>query len=272
MRWVVSALCMSLLACGSDPIDPIVDAGADNIVILNPDGSVPPKEAGGPRLTLHDGSTLQSMQLGIVYVGDADAGAAPNEDVIIKWLLGSPYWLNLDEYDIGNGAFVGSLHVPTSALVQPSDLDAMGLVDVLLLQSRIATAINGDADAGTPPIAGLPGAQAYLFFLPDGLNVALGHRGTYTYQTCVDTYGYHGFDGVEPYAVLPPCDDGRSLYTASHELTEMATDPQPYSGWASDDDIGINGGEVADLCEQKVMQEGVIVTRLWSNKQNGCVP
>ena len=150
---------------------------------------------------------------------------------------------------------------------------------MLLLQSRIATAISGDPDAGTAPIS-LPGAQAYLFFLPDGLNVALGHRGTYTYQTCVDTFGYHGFDGVEPYTVLPPCDDGRSLYTASHELAEMATDPQPYSGWASDLDIGINGGEVADLCANfpgslgpgRVMQEGLIVTLLWSNKQNGCVP
>ena len=262
---------MSLMACGEAPT-PIVDAGSDNVVILNPDGSVPPKEAGGPRLEKHDGVILQSMQLGIVYVGDADAGAAPNEDVIIKWLLGSPYWLNLDEYGITNGAFIGSLHVPTSAIVQPSDLDSMGRVDVLLLQSRIATAINGDPDAGTNAIAALPGAQAYLFFLPDGLNVALGHRGTYTYQTCIDTFGYHGFDGFEPYAVLPPCDDGRSLYTASHELSEMATDPQPYSGWASDLEIGINGGEVADLCEQKVMQEGVIVTRLWSNKQNGCVP
>ena len=104
------------------------------------------------------------------------------------------------------------------------------------------------------------------------MNVALGHRGTYTYQTCVDTYGYHGFDGVEPYAVLPPCDDGRSLYTASHELSEMATDPQPYSGWASDPDIGINGGEVADLCEQKVMQEGVIVTRLGPTNKTGVSP
>jgi hypothetical protein len=270
---------MSLLACGESPV-PITDAGADNIVILNPDGMAPPKDAGPPRLDKHDGIILQSMQLGIVYVGDADAGAAPNEDVILKWLLGSPYWLNLDEYGIANGAFVGSLHIPTSALVQPSDLDDLGLVDVLLLQSRIATAINGDPDAGISPLVGLPGAQAYLFFLPDGLNVALGHRGTYTYQTCVDTYGYHGFDGIEPYTVLPPCDDGRSLYTASHELSEMATDPQPYTGWASDPDIGVNGGEVADLCANvpgtlgpgRVMQEGVIVTLLWSNTQNRCVP
>ncbi|HEX4513275.1 MAG TPA: hypothetical protein VH054_07055, partial [Polyangiaceae bacterium] len=238
----------------------------------NPDASVPPKDAGPPRLDEHDGSIMQSMQLGIVYVGDIDAGAAPNDDIDLKWLLGSPYWLNLEEYGITNGNLVASVHVPTSVLVQPSDLDTMGRVDVLLLQSRIATALGGDSDAGTPAAISMPGAQAYLFFLPDGLNVALGQRGSYTYQTCVDTYGYHGFDGVEPYAVLPPCDDGRSLYTASHELAEMATDPEPYTGWASDSDISVNGGEVADLCEQAVMQEGVIVTRLWSNMQNGCVP
>jgi hypothetical protein len=269
---VAVALCMSLLACGEAPAPPI-DAGNDNVIIVNPDGNVPPKDAGPPRLLEHDGVILQAMQLGIVYVGDADAGAAPNEDVILKWLLGSPYWLNLEEYGITNGAFIGSMHLPTASLVQPGDIDGTtGLVDVITLQTRIAAAINGDPDAGTGATISLPGAQAYLFFLPDGLNVALGHRGTYTYRTCVDTDGYHGFDGVEPYTVLPPCDDGRSLYTASHELTEMATDPQPYMGWASDVDIGISGGEVADLCEQKVMQEGVIVTRLWSNKQDGCVP
>ncbi len=267
MRWW--ALGMLLLACGESP-DPITDAGADNIVILNPDGSVPPKDAGPPRLDEHDGGIMQSMQLGIVYVGDIDAGAAPNEDAVLKWLLGSPYWLNLDEYGITNGNLVGRVHVPTSVLVEPSDLDTMGRVDVLLLQSRIAAALGGGVDGGST--ISMPGAQAYVFFLPDGLNVALGQRGSYTYQTCVDTYGYHGFDGVEPYTVLPPCADGRSVYTASHELAEMATDPQPYTGWASDIDIGVNGGEVADLCEQAVMQEGVIVTRLWSNKQNGCVP
>jgi len=276
MRWVL--VCMSLMACGESPV-PITDAGSDNIVILNPDGNVPPKDAGPPRLEKHDGIILDKIQLGIVYVGDVDAGSAPNADVILKWLVGSPYWLNLSEYGVVNGAFAGSMHIPTSALVQPSDLDSMGLVDVLVLQTRILNALHGDPDGGTPAVS-LPGAEAYVFFLPDGLNVAVGHRGTYTYQTCVDTYGYHGFDGVEPYAVLPPCDDGRSLYTASHELTEMATDPQPYSGWASDLDIGINGGEVADLCANvpgtlgpgKVMQEGVIVTLLWSNKQGGCVP
>src|SRR5580765_7752357 len=159
MRWVV-ALCMSLLACGEAPPDPVDDAGNDNVVIMNPDGSVPPKDAGPPRMQKHDGIVLKSMQLGIVYIGDSDAGAAPNEDIILKWLLVSPYWLNLEEYGITNGNLVGTAHIPVSTLVGPNDLDALGLVDVLLLQSRIATAINGDPDAGTPATVSFPGAQA----------------------------------------------------------------------------------------------------------------
>lgn len=263
----VSALCM--LACSESPL-PAVDAGPDNIVIVNPDAVAPPRD-GGARLLKHSGITLPQLQLAVVYVGDYDAGGAPNDDPILKWLIGSPYWLLLEEYGIGNGSFVGSVRIPTSALISPSDLDANNLIDVLVLQQRIAAAIHGDTDAGTSPAVTLA-AQGYVFFLPDGVNVALGHRGSYTYQTCIDTSAYHGYDGLEAYVVLPPCAEGRSLYAASHELTEMATDPQPYDGWASDVDIPVNGGEVADLCEEKVMQEGVIVTRLWSNEANGCVP
>jgi len=262
---MVGALCT--IACGESPL-PATDAG-DEMNILNPDVGVPPLDA-GPRLLPHAHVTLPQMQLGVVYVGDADAGGAPNDDPILKWLIGSPYWLLLDEYGIGNGTFVGSQRVPTTALIQPGDLDANNLIDVLVLQQRIAAAIHGDADGSAPSIT--IAAQAYLFFLPDGVNVAVGHRGSYTYQTCIDTNAYHGHDGIEPYVVLPPCDEGRSLYAASHELAETATDPRPYDGWASDTDIPVNGGEVADLCEQKVMQEGVIVTRLWSNQANGCVP
>ena len=279
MRWVRSlgaiitiAALYTAAACSDSPVVP-VDAGNDNVVIVDPDGYVPPGEAGPPRLQKHDGIVIPAMQVGVVYVGDIDAGSAPNQDAFFKWIVASPYWLYLQEYGIDNGALAGSTHVATSALIHAGDVDSTtGLVDVLTLQNRIASALNGDPDAGTSATISLPGAHAYVFFLPDGLNVALGHRGTYTYQTCIDTNGYHGFDGFEPYTVLPPCDDGRTPYTASHELAEMATDPQPYSGWASDIDIGVNGGEVADLCEDKVMQEGVWVTKLWSNLQNGCVP
>jgi hypothetical protein len=268
VRRLAVAACVLALGCSDASDPPAPDASVDT-GIVTPDGSSPRPDAGA-RLLPHDGTTLPKMQLGIVYVGDVDAGGPPVDDPDIAWLVGSPYWLYLDEYGIGNGALVGSVRVSTAKFFQAGDVDA-GLVDVSVMQARLAGAIHGDGDAGTGLVS-LPGAEAYLVYLPDGVNVVLGHRGSYTYQTCIDADGYHGFDGVEPYAVLPPCPDARTLFAAAHELSEMATDPQPYHGWVSDTDIGINGGEVADLCAEQVMQEGVIVTRLWSNRSAGCVP
>ncbi len=261
---------VTLTACGSDSIAPS-DAGLDHMGSTNPDGKAPGADA-AVRLLPHDNVVLSAMALGVVYIGAADAGGAPSEDTILNWLLGSPYWLYLDEYGIGNGSIAGSIRIPISSLLQPADIDVNGLVDALVLSARVAEAIHSGAADSSASAINIPGAQAYAIYLPDGVNVALGHRGSYTYQTCIDANGYHGYDGFEPYAILPPCDEGRSLYAAAHELAEVATDPQPYKGWASDTDIPMNGGEIADLCAAKVMQEGVIVTQLWSNQVNGCIP
>jgi hypothetical protein len=239
---------------------------------LDPDGQIGPAD-GGPRLTPHDGITVPNVQLGVIYVGDVDAGGVPGNDAILTWLLGSPYWGLLNEYGVGAGKVVGSARIAASTLLQPGDVDGTtALVELLVLDARIAELVHG-ADGGAPAVS-IPGAQAYLLYLPDGINVAVGHRGSYTYQTCIDVYGYHAFDGFEPYAILPPCDKGRSLYAAAHELSEVTTDPEPYHGWVDDIYLPTNGGEVADLCEDvgPVMQEGVNVTRLWSNAQSRCVP
>ncbi len=259
------------LGCSETELNVPREAGDERMGLVDPDSGAPMPDA-AMRLTPHAGFKLSAMQLGIIYLGDFDAGGAPPDDVDLKWLLGSAYWLLLDEYGVGNGALAGVARVPIETVIQPSDLDPNSLVDVLVLQDRIAQALHGSADAGTPATISIPGAQAYVLFLPDGINVALGHRGTYTYQTCIDANGYHGWDGVEAYTVLPPCPAGRSIYAASHELSEMATDPRPYDGWASDTDIPTNGGEVADLCADETLQEGMVVTKLWSDQANGCVP
>jgi hypothetical protein len=218
----------------------------------------------------HAGVTLPAMQVGVVYLGDEDAGGAPSDDATISSLLGSSYWLQLSEYGIGKGALVGSTRIATPSFFQSGDLDPNDLVDVLVLQARVAQSLHGASDAGIT--ASIPGAEAYVFFLPDGVNVNLGQRGNYTYQTCVDAFGYHAHDGIEPYTILPPCPEGRSSYAASHELAEMATDPHPYDGWASDVDVPVNGGEVADLCTQQADAGGLTLTWLWSNEVNGCIP
>ena len=280
MRWAVSAACAvgvgiaSLhVGCGGDPPDaPDADASSDRTGHVDTDAPIDPPDA-GPRLTPHDGVILPNIRLGVVYIDDVDAGGMPGVDSQLEWLVTAPYWGLLKEYGVGSGAVVGSARIATSTLLQSGDVDGTtGLVELLVLDRRIATLLHGDADAGTAPALAIPGAEAYVFYLPDGLNVALGNRGSYTYQTCIDATGYHAFDGWEPYVVLPPCEVGRSLYAASHELSEATTDPEPFHGWVSDVDLDVNGGEVADICSTQVMQEGVYVTRLWSNAQSRCVP
>jgi hypothetical protein len=267
MRGGVMALLLGVTACGRTHSIP-TDAG-EEYGLTDPDGSVPPADA-APRLLPHADVVLSAMKVGIVYVGEEDAGGPPTNTTSAP-ILGSTYWLLLNEYGVGPGTIVGSTRAPISTLLRPSDMDDGGLVDMLVLQARVAEFIHGDVEAGTHgnPING---AEAYLFFLPNGVNVALARAGSYTYQTCIDADGYHSFDGLEPYAILPPCALGRSSYTTSHELAELATDPQPYMGWASDTDIAVNGGEVADLCSQQVDAGGLEVTRLWSNQSGGCVP
>ncbi len=279
MRWAVIGAAVSLTAglatvdagCSGSPTDPPdAEAGPDSVGLTNPDSQVGPWDA-GPRLTPHDHVFLSNPQIAAIYVSDVDAGGMTSMDYLIDWLVSSPYWGYLNEYGVGAGDLAGSVRIQTSALIHPGDVDPnTNLIELVVLNQRVAELLHG-ADGGAPAVS-IPGAQAYVIYLPDGINVALGHRGSYTYQTCIDANGYHAYDSYEPYAVMPPCDVGRSLYASSHEIAEMSTDPQPYHGWVSDVDLSTNGGEVADICEDQVMQEGVIVTRLWSNAQSRCVP
>lgn len=130
---------------------------------------------------------------------------------------------------------------------------------------------SADAEAGAPL---LPAAEAYVLMLPNGVNVAIGTSSSHTFQTCIDSGGYHGYDGFEPYAVIPPCREGRSALAVSHEIVEMVTEPQPSRGWFSDSDVKNAGGEIADICNQPVPQgvDGWFVTQLWSNADGRCMP
>jgi hypothetical protein len=180
-----------------------------------------------------------------------------------------------------------------AATVIPAGLVKGGLITAEDLEGVVWRALHGgggwgsgddagaDGDASDASLDGdgavtslIPMADAYLFFLPSGVNVDLGERGGHVFQTCVDAGGYHSYDGVEPYAVIPPCSFGRSPLAVSHELAEMATDPIPNSGWYSDKDVENAGGEIADICNQAVpgAVEGWSVTQLWSNADGDCEP
>jgi hypothetical protein len=223
------------------------------------------------RITAHEGQVVANVHLRIVYVGTRGVDQALPIDDFAKWLVTSQYWGTLAQYGVHDGVVLDSIEIP-SEVFAPDDLRETGnaLIEIQNLDSHFAALVHGDSI--TQPYPGLAGADAYAIYLPDGLNVSMGHRDNYELTTCVDAGGYHAHDGTEPYAVLPPCDKGRSTQALSHELTELVTDPVTGVGWMSDGDASKNGGEVADLCDHPITVEGHVVTQLWSNKDGQCVP
>jgi hypothetical protein len=252
------------------------------------------------RLIFHGGATLKRMHLRIVYVGQEGVDAAPDVDGFTTWLLSSSWWRLLREYAIEEGSLDPSVRVPFAAMFPPGTV-VDGLLSATEFDKRVSALLHPpspdagspDPDAGSPdtgvPDAGAPDAASapdaavslvppsdgYLFMLPNGVNVSLGVQGSRTFQTCIDTGGYHAHDGLEPFAVIPPCRVGRSAQTLSHEIAELATNPSVVDGWFSDDEADRKlGVEIADVCNSPVARgvDGWLVTQLWSNVEGRCVP
>lgn len=230
-----------------------------------------PPPRGTDRVRFHGGPLLSAMRLQIVYLGEIGEGGASSRDDVLEGTLqsGGQYWGRLVEYGVGPATILGSQRLTKAAFTTGLDPDGDGLVTILELEERVRTLLH--------PMRGtsvVPPADAYAFFLPQGLNVSFGNRGSKIWKTCVDVGAYHRFDGQVPYAVFPPCELGQSARAISHELLEMATDPKVGTGWLSDTDLNLGIGEIADLCNREVASpiNGLAVTQFWSNKEARCVP
>jgi hypothetical protein len=305
---IASLLALTSGACGqmSDSASPA--DGGDVPYALVRDSGVHYRESGAVtqedarhswnRMSGHQKRVLSAMRLQAVYIGFEGDDGAPDFDDFHTWLLSSSYWSILAQYGVGAGTSAASVRLSTKAAL-PASLVKNGLISAEDFDARVLDILHGSratrdggadpdaaADAAMDPEAGtsggghdaglplIPAADAYIFFLPNGVNVSLGERGGHVFRTCVDAGGYHSYDGSEPYAVIPPCSLGRSPFAISHELTEMATDPFPGGGWYSDADVDNAGGEIGDLCNQQVPHgvEGWSVTQLWSNADGTCQP
>jgi len=229
------------------------------------------------RLTVHDGAVLGHARIRSIYIGKEGVDASPSFDSYLEWLVTSQNWWGayLAQYDVGYGSFDGFTRIDTDAFFLPG-MVTNGFVNWVKLQERIGQIIHAvpsdagvadaDTDASTSQVPPIPHADAYVFFLPDGVNVDLGNN----QSTCANAGGYHDWDGQEPYAIIPPC--GRYRLVVSHELAEMVTDAIPGQGWYSDPDQNSSGGEIGDLCNQLTSVDGQQVTMLWSNKDGDCEP
>lgn len=281
-------LCLGVFAasCGGSTQFDAGDGGAEGDIPVShhdtgaPDALTEGLDARVDRMTPHDREILANMHLRVVYVGEEGVDGPPSVDDFMTWLVTSSYWGIMQEYGVNAGTFDGAVRIPTSAVFLPGMVQNQ-LVDYDVLDARIleilhpspvdagsgdASTDGGSVDAG--PL--IPPSKAYLFMLPDNINVNLGGGE----QTCIQAGGYHSHDGKEPYAIIPPCKFGRSAMAISHELAEMVTDPLPQYGWFSEDvlDMKKGGGEIGDLCNVPIGVEGWTVTQLWSNKNGACIP
>ena len=229
-----------------------------------------PVDARIDRLVPHDGVFLANMHFRAIYIGAPGVDQAPSADTFLSWLGPSSYWGIMSQYGVLAASYDGPIQIATSDMF-PAGMIQNGLVKFADFEARVHALVH-DTDGAA---AVLPASQAYVFFLPDGVNIDSGDVGGQEQITCVTSTAYHAYDGDEPYAVLPPCDDGRSTTAISHELSEMASDPILKEGWASDDPNDIkNGAEIADVCYRAVLHpaDGYDVAELWSNADGDCLP
>jgi hypothetical protein len=223
------------------------------------------------RMTPHDGIILANMHLRAVYIGTPGVDAPPSADTFLNWIGSSSYWEILAQYGVNDATYDGAITMTTAQFFTDGMIQEDGFVPFGAFESRVHDLIHAD-EGGTPL---LPAADGYAFFLPDNVNIDSGQSGGQEQITCVTSTAYHAYDGSEAYAVYPPCTDGRSTTSISHELAEMATDPILREGWASDDLEDIKtGAEIADVCYRAAMHpvDGYDVAELWSNADGDCMP
>lgn len=173
--------------------------------------------------------------------------AGSGSNTFLAWL--SEY--SSSNQTLGKGRFVGST-VDDSAPI------ANGTFSPGLAAARLGSLMEN----GLLPTN--DSSSIFMLHLPDSVTgpgmctTWLGYHLSFPYQS-------------RPYAcaVIPRCGKFNS-WTATHELIEAITDPDPLQGW-SDVSFG-ESGEIADVCETAPATfAGQTVASGWSNSHNACI-
>ena len=210
----------------------------------------------------------------------SDANHATRRSNLIQFIqdfLASDYMNILSQYGVGNGAgrcgtWLGATDLATAA-GQMSDTD-------------IHASIQSMIDAGTVPEPGSPSEMALLIFLDETIEINDPNMGIVMCEPQHDTaFGYHFFFTTAAgnkfyYSIVPGLDDNclrescpqdnacslrlsetqeqRQTQVASHEFSEMVTDPE-ITAWRDPN----TGAENGDNCNG---QSGTITVsgRIWT--------
>lgn len=251
-----------------------------------PDGAIcKPKKN---QLTYHGGPLVRNPDVFLLFWGSAwtsDAAhisAKANLENLHSKLVDSEYacaWreYSVPGYDLGAGTYAGSYVIAS---------DPPNPVTDSQIQAKIQSEVGlGHAPARTDD-------TVYVMVTPSGTPVDDGSGATgcggSNFQFCAYHSAFHS-GGSFRYEVLPfPCSSGGGTCfvdaghnvdnafdtSASHELTELVTDPDSPAGWYSDRD----GQENADICASDSCIYDVTIggdtfatNSTWSNLAKGCM-
>jgi hypothetical protein len=234
-----------------------------------------------PQVQNRGGPTLaRPTFVSITFDGDPMRG---DVETFTSHLAGSSYWKTIGaDYGVGAAAAGTPIHV---ADAPASEVEDSSIGDWLVKQ------LDGALDP----------SAIYAIYYPAGTTISLGDQ-----KSCTDFGAFH--DSVDApdgttiiYAVMPRCDVYKTAadvtimgedfvtFSASHELLEAATDPQPakpaFTGvdpahqlWGD-----VFNSEVGDLCARGQQwavppnDVGYKVQRMWSNAaakagHDPCIP
>jgi hypothetical protein len=215
----------------------------------------------------HGGPIIQSPDVFVTFWGaswaqPASATTRANLLQFVRDFLASSYMNILSQYSVGQGAGrCGSLRGDSNLTTVSGDLS----------ESRIQTNIQALINAGTIPEPGSPSSLALLIFMDESIRVNDSGAGIVMCEPNGDTaFGFHFFFSTSRghrcyYSVVPALSDAclrnscsvdsncslhlsatqeqRRTQVASHEFSEMVTDPE-ISAWRD----ASTGSENGDNC------------------------
>ncbi len=300
----VTAAC-TFGACGGSTSDnsPAPDAGVTTDAGIDPgspdaaDEAPPPLDHGKPSTTYpafkpdmpaigRNGGRILTAPVIVPVTWETDPNVA-RIDSFVDQIGTTDYWATVvKEYGVGVATVGGHVHIPvTAASPLPTTLSTDEL-------EQIVDDGAGAGAAGWPA----PTAQTIYLVFPHPSTAVTATTQSGPTPACSVFGGYHTVtQGNLIYALALPCSKNKVLAnltaTASHELGEAATDPEPSSGYMGLDSNHISWSmflrgttENGDACQYYSDAEYLEaapfdfqVQRLWSNAaaaagKNPCVP
>jgi hypothetical protein len=291
---------------------PVVDAGPD---IQQDPNTYPSQHESIPQIDYNGGPVLRHIRVvTVTFTGDAHRDSLRAFDHFITssgWWKGTAEGYCVDGGPcVGDGTSVaadGGAWLPDGStddagdgyldVELPFDFPTMGDSGVASVDdTQIGPWLGKHIAAGEFPA---PDDQTvYAIYFPTTATITQGGQ-----ASCVGFGAYHssaavGDAGQVSYAVVPECTyfglNSTQIFnqltlSASHELAEAATDPQPLANTAfylhSNDAwlgaLSYGGGECGDMCtyllDPSALESGYTVQRIWSNSaaaasKNPCQP